>query len=98
MFKVECESCHAPYELDEKRLPPGGLKMRCPKCGTSFVVRPPGAAAPADATAAGRQHKATVMGVGTGGAPLGSKPAALKGTIVGQPMPPGLAAAMGGGP
>ncbi len=49
MIKVECPSCQAPYELDERRLPPGGLKMRCPKCGTSFPV---GAAAGAAAVPA----------------------------------------------
>lgn len=41
MFKVECEGCHAPYQVDERRVPPAGLKMRCPKCGTTFVVRKP---------------------------------------------------------
>src|SRR5437588_12546799 len=44
MFKVECEGCKAPYQVDERRVPPTGLKMRCPKCGTSFVVQTPGAA------------------------------------------------------
>lgn len=44
MFTVACESCQAPYEVDERRLPPTGLKMRCPKCGTSFLVTNPAAA------------------------------------------------------
>ena len=49
MIKVACISCENPYELDERRLPPSGLKMKCPKCGTSFLVYPDGrtAAAPA---------------------------------------------------
>ena len=38
MIKVECISCNNPYELDEKRLPASGLRMRCPKCGTSLLV------------------------------------------------------------
>ena len=42
MFKVECEGCNAPYQVDERRVPPTGLKMRCPKCGASFVVHKPG--------------------------------------------------------
>jgi predicted Zn finger-like uncharacterized protein len=42
MFKVECLGCQAPYQVDEKRVPEKGLKMRCPKCGTSFRVEPPG--------------------------------------------------------
>jgi predicted Zn finger-like uncharacterized protein len=50
MLKVECESCKAPYQIDERRVPAAGLKMRCPKCGHSFVVKSPtaGAAAPGE--------------------------------------------------
>ena len=43
MFKVECEGCQAPYDVDERRVPSAGLKMRCPKCGVSFLVHKPGA-------------------------------------------------------
>ncbi|MFO0614757.1 MAG: zinc-ribbon domain-containing protein [Polyangiaceae bacterium] len=49
MVKVECEGCKAPYEIDERRIPASGLKMRCPKCGTSVLVQKPGGAAPAPA-------------------------------------------------
>ncbi|NOU34840.1 MAG: hypothetical protein HOO96_43670, partial [Polyangiaceae bacterium] len=45
MLRVECESCKAPYQVDEKRVPPTGLKMRCPKCGHTFMVQS-GAGAP----------------------------------------------------
>ncbi len=51
MVKVECDGCKAPYQIDEKRIPPTGLKMRCPKCGTNLVVMKPadaGAAPEAD--------------------------------------------------
>lgn len=41
MFKVECPDCKAPYQVDERRVPSTGLKMRCPKCGNSFQVDPP---------------------------------------------------------
>src|SRR6478609_3360570 len=41
MFKVECPGCKAPYQVDERRIPASGLKMRCPKCGTSFKVDSP---------------------------------------------------------
>lgn len=47
MLKVACESCGAPYQIDEKRVPKTGLKMRCPKCGHAFVVAHPGADAAA---------------------------------------------------
>src|SRR3954464_15774503 len=46
MFKVECPGCKAPYQVDERRIPSSGLKMRCPKCGTSFKVDPPADARP----------------------------------------------------
>src|SRR5699024_5289964 len=38
MIHVDCPSCHASYELDERRVPPGGMMMRCPKCRTRFEV------------------------------------------------------------
>ncbi|MFO0684501.1 MAG: tetratricopeptide repeat protein [Sandaracinus sp.] len=41
-MNVACISCAHKYELDERRLPATGLKMRCPKCGTTFLVFPDG--------------------------------------------------------
>ena len=41
MFKVECPGCKASYNVDERRVPDNGLKMRCPKCSTTFLVRRP---------------------------------------------------------
>jgi predicted Zn finger-like uncharacterized protein len=69
MIKVACLSCSAPYDLDERRLPATGLRMRCPKCGTSFQVMPDGTVAPAAA------QKQTVMGTG----PTAPTPAAKPG-------------------
>jgi predicted Zn finger-like uncharacterized protein len=43
MLKVECESCKAPYQIDERRVPPTGLKMHCPRCGHTFLVAHPDA-------------------------------------------------------
>src|SRR6185369_9621419 len=42
MITVACISCSHQYPLDERRLPATGLKMRCPKCGTTFLVFPDG--------------------------------------------------------
>lgn len=39
MHRVECESCKASYQVDERRIPANGLKMRCPKCGHTFIVK-----------------------------------------------------------
>ncbi|MDI1478529.1 tetratricopeptide repeat protein [Polyangium sp. y55x31] len=47
MVKVECDSCRSPYQVEERRIPATGLKMRCSKCGTSLLVRKP--AEPAEA-------------------------------------------------
>jgi len=70
MLKVECESCKAPYQIDERRVPPTGLKMRCPKCGHSFLVtnpNAPAAAAPPGAPPGPpRAPKPTMVGIGMG--------------------------------
>jgi cellulose synthase operon protein C len=85
MLKVECDSCKASYPIDERRVPPAGLKMRCPKCGHSFLVTNPAGSAPA----AGPGPQAPTV---TGAAPQRSAAAAaLKKTMVGvggAPPPP----------
>ncbi len=65
MLKVECESCKAPYQVDERRVPLTGLKMRCPKCGHTFLVTDPSKAAPAKG-AVPSKAKATMVGFGPG--------------------------------
>jgi cellulose synthase operon protein C len=40
MRKVNCEACGAPYDVDPRRIPPNGMKMRCPACGASVQVMP----------------------------------------------------------
>ncbi len=66
MLKVECESCRAPYQVDERRVPEAGLKMRCPKCGHTFMVNDPSKAASAPGAPPGAppKMKATMVGVG----------------------------------
>jgi predicted Zn finger-like uncharacterized protein len=86
MFKVECPGCKAPYQVDERRIPSSGLKMRCPKCGTSFKVDPP-----SDARGSGPNSVFGAFGVGDGesapppalSAPAPRVPVDLRGTIVG---------------
>jgi predicted Zn finger-like uncharacterized protein len=102
MLKVECEACKAPYQVDERRVPPGGLKMRCPKCGHAFVVAHPGASAsaptpqapPRPNPAPPRPAQKTMTGVGEslpasmgmGDDPFGNLPAAKPG-LGGPPRP-----------
>jgi predicted Zn finger-like uncharacterized protein len=80
MLKVECDSCKASYPIDERRVPPTGLKMRCPKCGHSFLVtNPAGAAGAAPAGPAPR----TPTIAGAAPPPRSPGVAALKRTMVG---------------
>lgn len=48
MFKVQCPGCQASYNVDERRVPETGMKMRCPKCTATFVVKRPDQAAKGD--------------------------------------------------
>jgi predicted Zn finger-like uncharacterized protein len=53
---VRCEKCQTEYELDEARLKPGGVTVKCTNCGHMFKIRKRantnvGAAAPAAAAA-----------------------------------------------
>lgn len=86
MFKVECPGCKAPYQVDERRIPSSGLKMRCPKCGTSFKVD-----APSDAYRTGPSPVLGGPAPATEPAPERPRPspAALKGTMLG--IAPGAA-------
>jgi predicted Zn finger-like uncharacterized protein len=36
---VRCENCQTEYELDESRLKPGGVTVKCTSCGHTFKVR-----------------------------------------------------------
>ena len=91
MIKVQCPSCTAPYDLDERRLPQSGLKMRCPKCGASFRVHPSGETGPAEggaprdeAPTPARPSKRTMVGV----APPGAVPAPGAAPRQGAPVKP----------
>src|SRR5450755_2683597 len=46
-MRVTCPSCQATYNLDERRIPPGGAKLKCTKCQNVFPIQ--GGAASADA-------------------------------------------------
>lgn len=49
MIQVACPSCQASYDVDERRVPASGMRMRCPKCSASFMVSPNGSTALAPA-------------------------------------------------
>src|SRR5260370_36336721 len=85
MLKVECDSCKAPYQVDERRVPPAGIKMRCPKCGHSFLVSSgrigaaPNPQAPAGPPPS-RPQTASGIGVPGSASPL---PSISKKTVIG---------------
>ena len=37
-MKISCPNCSAAYELDDSRVPPSGLNIKCPKCKNPFTV------------------------------------------------------------
>ncbi|HVG61358.1 MAG TPA: zinc-ribbon domain-containing protein, partial [Hyalangium sp.] len=48
-MKVSCPTCQTNYNIDDKRIPPGGAKLKCAKCQNTFPIRAPsdGVATPA---------------------------------------------------
>ena len=44
-MKISCPNCAAAYELDDSRVPPAGLSIKCPKCKNPFTVHRPKAEA-----------------------------------------------------
>ncbi len=36
---VECTNCHAKYNINENKIPPAGVKVRCPKCQNIILVK-----------------------------------------------------------
>ena len=46
---VACTSCGAKFKVDEAKIGPAGIKLKCTKCGATFPVTLEGAAAPAAA-------------------------------------------------
>src|SRR5690349_17372043 len=76
-MRIQCPNCPAAYELDDGRVPPAGLSIKCPKCKTPFTVhrQKPGEAAPAG-------HKVPLPG---NGAPAAKPSGARTGNTAKQP-------------
>ncbi len=36
---VECSGCHTKYNVDDNKIPPAGIKVRCHKCGTIILLK-----------------------------------------------------------
>jgi len=39
MMLVRCSGCNTAYRISDERVPPGGVKVRCPKCRVVFTIR-----------------------------------------------------------
>ncbi|HEY0035781.1 MAG TPA: zinc-ribbon domain-containing protein, partial [Longimicrobium sp.] len=48
-MKVSCPSCQTNYNIDDKRIPPGGAKLKCARCQNTFPIKPGGDAVAAPA-------------------------------------------------
>jgi predicted Zn finger-like uncharacterized protein len=81
-MRIQCPNCPAAYELDDGRVPPAGLSIKCPKCKTPFTVH---RAKPGEGKAPGQ--KAPPPGTGL---PPAEKPTAVRAGATGkQPGPKG---------
>ncbi|TSC34475.1 tetratricopeptide repeat protein [Corallococcus sp. Z5C101001] len=50
-MKVSCPSCQTNYNIDDRRIPPGGAKLKCARCQTTFPIKADGVSAEAPETA-----------------------------------------------
>ncbi|WP_375743730.1 zinc-ribbon domain-containing protein [Corallococcus interemptor] len=46
-MKVSCPSCQTNYNIDDRRIPPGGAKLKCARCQTTFPIKADSAGAEA---------------------------------------------------
>ncbi|WP_415829565.1 zinc-ribbon domain-containing protein, partial [Corallococcus exiguus] len=51
-MKVSCPSCQTNYNIDDRRIPPGGAKLKCARCQTTFPIKADGASGEAPEAAA----------------------------------------------
>jgi predicted Zn finger-like uncharacterized protein len=45
-MKVLCPTCNAGLNVDDKKIPAGGARIKCPTCNNVFPVKPPSSAVP----------------------------------------------------
>jgi len=70
-MKVSCPSCQTNYNIDDKRIPPGGAKLKCARCQNTFPIKPGGeSAAPATPPPATTQAAIPLPGATQAAIPL----------------------------
>src|SRR5206468_6835743 len=95
-MEVRCDKCQARYRVDDARIGPQGLTMRCGKCQNTFkVTRPASGGAPAPAAPAPARPASKPVAAAEAEPPEGAtqmlyvKPGAAKPPAVAtKPVPP----------
>jgi predicted Zn finger-like uncharacterized protein len=82
-MNVSCPACKTRYSVDDSRVPPTGVTIRCPKCGHSFVAKRPDAA-PRDSSAVALPGSVARQTP----APRGGSAVALPGSVARAAPPP----------
>ncbi|MFZ4734708.1 MAG: zinc-ribbon domain-containing protein, partial [Bradymonadia bacterium] len=77
-MKIICPKCGADYNINDSKIPPDGLHIKCPKCLHSFVATREGAASLNAST--GSMRAVSVAPVPT--------PSPIAQTTAGMPKPP----------
>lgn len=94
---VRCERCQTEYELDETRLKPGGVTVKCTNCGHMFKIRKRtpthvGGARPVESRTRTQSSKPPVGGTQPGAAAPRKRPDSMIGqddpTVVNQQATP----------
>ena len=91
-MKISCPNCSAAYELDDSRVPPAGLSIKCPKCKNPFTVHRPKAGEAGKGAAKGPVALPGLAGGKAAKAPPAGPPpvAAAKASPTGAVPLPGL--------
>lgn len=98
-MRVSCPSCQTNYNIDDKRVPPGGAKLKCSKCQTLFPIKAAAEAVPLPGSGAPPAPVSGAIPLPGSGAPPAPASGAipLPGLSAAQPTAiplPGLTAAM----
>ena len=88
-MKISCPNCSVAYDMDESRIPPGGLTIKCPKCMTPFAVKRPATAAdapvPLPGSAPVKPMSASMPGLKAAPPPPGAPPRSTVPLPAGRP-------------
>ena len=86
-MKISCPNCSAAYELDDSRVPPAGLSIKCPKCKNPFTVHRPKAGE--EGKAAAGKGPVALPGLAGGKPPAKALPAGRPPGVAVKPAPQG---------